>query len=151
MGSSYGRSSRGIVLRFIVSATGWEAMKWKTMARILPAPAPDSVDLLSGSERPPHSGRIYVATETGKDHSSTAIGTTYWRSGSSKMNDNVSSARSDLQGLRLVRAFLRIRDQRTRSELVEQAERLAAEKPAESGSSLPVSPGFAERPADPLS
>lgn len=53
MGSSYGRSSRGIVLRFIVSATGWEAMKWKTMARILPAPAPDSVDLLSGSERTP--------------------------------------------------------------------------------------------------
>lgn len=53
MGSSYGRSSRGIVLRFIVSATGWEAMKWKTMARVLPAPAPDSVDLLSGSERTP--------------------------------------------------------------------------------------------------
>lgn len=69
------------------------------------------------------------------------------------MNDNVSSARSDLQGLRLVRAFLRIRDQRTRSELVEQAERLAAEEPAESGSNLPgsPSPGFAERPADPLS
>lgn len=68
-----------------------------------------------------------------------------------EMNDNVSSARSDLQGLRLVRAFLRIRDQRTRSELVEQAERLAAEEPAESGSNLPGSPGFAERPADPLS
>lgn len=67
------------------------------------------------------------------------------------MNDNVSSARSDLQGLRLIRAFLRIRDQRTRSELVEQAVRLAAqEEPAESGSSLPGSPGFAERPADPL-
>ncbi|QQO23533.1 hypothetical protein JJB98_28180 [Bradyrhizobium diazoefficiens] len=66
------------------------------------------------------------------------------------MNDNVSSAQSDLQGLRLIRAFLRIRDPRTRSELVEQAERLAAEKPAGCCSSLPGSPGFAERPADPL-
>lgn len=61
------------------------------------------------------------------------------------MNDNVSSAQSDLQGLRLIRAFLRIRDPRTRSELVEQAESLAAEESAGSGSSLP-----AERPADPL-
>lgn len=67
------------------------------------------------------------------------------------MNDNVSSAQSDLQGLRLIRAFLRIRDPRTRSELVEQAESLAAEESAGSGSSLPGSPGFAERPADPLS
>lgn len=68
------------------------------------------------------------------------------------MNDNVSSAQSDLQGLRLIRAFLRIRDPRTRSELVKQAERLVAEdEPAESGSSLPGSPDFAERPADPLS
>lgn len=67
------------------------------------------------------------------------------------MNDNVSSAQTDLQGLRLIRAFLRIRDPRTRSELVEQAERLVAEEePAESGSSLPGSPDFAERPADPL-
>lgn len=61
------------------------------------------------------------------------------------MNDNVSSAQSDLQGLRLIRAFLRIRNPRTRSELVEQAESLAAEESAVSGSSLP-----AERPADPL-
>lgn len=68
------------------------------------------------------------------------------------MNDNVSSAQSDLQGLRLIRAFLRIRDPRTRSELVEQAEMLVAEQePAGSGSSLPGSPGFGERPADPLS
>lgn len=68
------------------------------------------------------------------------------------MNENVSSAQSDLQGLRLIRAFLRIRDPRTRSELVEQAERLVAEvEPAGSGSSLPGSPGFAERPPDPLS
>lgn len=68
------------------------------------------------------------------------------------MNDNVSSAQSDLQGLRLIRAFLRIRDPRTRCELVEQAERLVAEEePAESGSSLPGSAGFAGRPADPLS
>lgn len=68
------------------------------------------------------------------------------------MNDNVSSAQSDLQGLRLIRAFLRIRDPRTRSELVEQAERLVAEEePAGSGSSLPGSPGFGARPGDPLS
>lgn len=67
------------------------------------------------------------------------------------MNDNVSSAQSDLQGLRLIRAFLRIRDPRTRSELVEQAEKLAEEKPAGSGSTLPGSAGFAGRPADPLS
>lgn len=68
------------------------------------------------------------------------------------MNDNVSSAQTDLQGLRLIRAFLRIRDPRTRSELVEQAEMLVAEEePAGSGSSLPGSPGFGERPADPLS
>lgn len=68
------------------------------------------------------------------------------------MNDNVSSAQSDLQGLRLIRAFLRIRDPRTRSELVEQAEMLVAEEePAGSGSTLPGSPGFGERPADPLS
>lgn len=67
------------------------------------------------------------------------------------MNDNVSSAQSDLQGLRLIRAFLRIRDPRTRSELVEQAERLVAEEEPGSGSSLPGSPGFGERPADPLS
>lgn len=68
------------------------------------------------------------------------------------MNDNVSSAQSDLQGLRLIRAFLRIRDPRTRSELVEQAERLVAEEePAGSGSSLPGSPGFGARSGDPLS
>lgn len=68
------------------------------------------------------------------------------------MNDNVSSAQSDLQGLRLIRAFLRIHDPRTRSELVEQAERLVAEEePGGSGSSLPGSPGFGERPGDPLS
>lgn len=67
------------------------------------------------------------------------------------MNDNASSRRSDLQGLRLIRAFLRIRDQRTRSGFVEQVERLAAEEPAGSGSSLPGSSGFAEHPADPLS
>lgn len=68
------------------------------------------------------------------------------------MNDNVSSAQSDLQGLRLIRAFLRIRDPRTRSELVEQAEMLVAEEePAGSGSSLSGSPGFGERPGDPLS
>lgn len=67
------------------------------------------------------------------------------------MNDNVSSAQSDLQGLGLIRAFLRIRDPRTRSELVEQAERLVAEEEPGSGSSLPGSPGFGERPADPLS
>ncbi|MBK3665617.1 hypothetical protein JJE66_30900 [Bradyrhizobium diazoefficiens] len=66
------------------------------------------------------------------------------------MNDDASPTQSDLQGLRLIRAFLRLRDQRTRSELVEQVERLAAEAPAGSDSSLPGSPGFAERPADPL-
>lgn len=42
------------------------------------------------------------------------------------MNDNTPSLRSDLQALRLIRAFLRISDQQARSELVEQAERLAA-------------------------
>lgn len=43
------------------------------------------------------------------------------------MNDNSPSVQSDLQALRLIRAFIRIRDQRTRDELVEQAERLATE------------------------
>lgn len=42
------------------------------------------------------------------------------------MNDNTPSLRSDLQALRLIRAFLRIPDQQARTELVEQAERLAA-------------------------
>lgn len=65
MGCSCGCSRRRIALRFIVSATGWEAMKWKTMARILAAPAPDSVNLLSGLSGTPHFGRIYVATEAG--------------------------------------------------------------------------------------
>ncbi|MHC2332244.1 hypothetical protein [Bradyrhizobium sp. USDA 4454] len=43
------------------------------------------------------------------------------------MNDNAPSARTDLQALRLMRAFLRIRDQQSRTELIKQAEGLAAE------------------------
>jgi len=67
------------------------------------------------------------------------------------MNDNAPSARSDLQGLRLIRAFLRIRDQHARTELVEQAERLAAKESAGSIANLPCSPEFAGHPANPLS
>jgi len=69
------------------------------------------------------------------------------------MNDNTPSSRSDLPGLRLFRAFLRIRDQRTRNELVEHAERLAAELSAGSMSRLPGSSRefAAEQPTDHLS
>lgn len=67
------------------------------------------------------------------------------------MNDNTPSLRSDLQALRLIRAFLRIPDQQARSELVEQAERLAAEASLELDSSLPGSSEFDQHPADPLS
>ncbi|MHC2578706.1 hypothetical protein ACVI1J_008945 [Bradyrhizobium diazoefficiens] len=63
------------------------------------------------------------------------------------MNDN--EARSNLQGLRLIRAFLRIRDPRVRTEFVEQAERLAVEESV-SVASLARSPDFAEHPANPL-
>lgn len=63
MGSSYGCSRCRIALRFIVSATGWEAMKWN--GAYPTAPAPDSVNLLSGLSGTPHFGRIYVATEAG--------------------------------------------------------------------------------------
>lgn len=66
------------------------------------------------------------------------------------MNDNTPSLRSDLQALRLIRAFLRIPDQQARTELVEQAERLAAEASLEPDSSLPGSE-LAQHPADPLS
>lgn len=66
------------------------------------------------------------------------------------MNDNAPSARSDLQALRLMRAFLRIRDQRTRTELVEQAERLVAADSSGSDPSLSDSPEFVEHSADPL-
>jgi hypothetical protein len=41
------------------------------------------------------------------------------------MRDNGSSARLDMQGLRLMRAFLRIRGEDERSALIELAERLA--------------------------
>lgn len=67
------------------------------------------------------------------------------------MNDNTRSLSSDLQALRLIRAFLRIPDQQARIELVEQVERLAAEASLDSVSSLPSSSEFVRHPADPLS
>lgn len=66
------------------------------------------------------------------------------------MNDNSPSLRPDLEGLRLMRAFQRIRDRRTRVELIQRAEKLAADASPEPAPSLPGSPGFTELPADPV-
>jgi len=66
------------------------------------------------------------------------------------MNDNTPSGLSDLQGPRLIRAFLQIRDRRARSELVEEVERLAQKASAASVASLSGSSEFAELPTDPL-
>lgn len=73
--------------------------------------------------------------------------------GTLKMNDNTPLARSDLQGLRLIRAFSQVRDQRRRNELIEHAEKLAAEISMAPGSSVPgLHREFAaEQPTDPAS
>lgn len=56
------------------------------------------------------------------------------------MNNNSSSTLSDLQGLRLMRAFLRIPDASRRNEIVEMAERLAPTLPAQTAAEVPTDP-----------
>lgn len=67
------------------------------------------------------------------------------------MNDNTPSLSNDLQALRLIRAFLRISDQQTRTDLVEEVERLAGEAALEPVSSPTGLSEFAQHPADPFS
>lgn len=68
-----------------------------------------------------------------------------------KMNDDTPSVQSELQGLRLIRAFGRIRDQSRRNEVIEHAERLAAELSLRPDSCFPgiQREVAAEQPADP--